>query len=89
MLISYKSWRRHIYTVSYNVFSYIQEAIYFCNRKSAITWLKKYGKDNVKYHLNLRPVKVVNGYVYFLNELGKLGCSAECKQTCKYATRNN
>lgn len=37
----------------------------------------------------LREVWVSNRYVYFLNELGKPEYSAECKQTCKYATRNN
>lgn len=77
--------------------------LHFCNRISAIMWLKCHGTEFVPYKLNDKWVVMVNHYVWFLDdntekdvwrtiigsEKRKLGMSAESKRTCKFAKRNN
>jgi hypothetical protein len=77
--------------------------LHFCNRTSAIMWLKHHGTEFAPYKLNDKWVVMVNHYVWFLDdntekdvwrtiigsEKRKLGMSAESKRTCKFAKRNN
>lgn len=84
-----KASRKRIYVLRKLEHGTVGDTIYFCNRNSAIMWIKIYGKHLGRYLLNCEMVTQCDGYVYFVKNGGRLGASAESKRTCAFATRNN
>lgn len=88
------SWRKNLWCVFPLDTPVRNKGRYFGNKHSAIMWLKRYGVDNIPYHLNSDIVMVVNGYVYsydyhYIKDLGKLLGTVETKRTAQFAMRNN
>jgi hypothetical protein len=87
------AWRDKIWTV-WKRDTWYEGLIHFCNRNSAIMWLKRYGKPGTSYMFGNKerfgtPVRVENGYVYFCNSEDGLMITAESKRTHPHAIRNN